>query len=216
MAGMGETEKQKNVEGKMAFLLADVARKLGLAYPTSLHLQEIFHICEQGWNGQGKGSDATESKLSATHTWCNMWHDPLCLTCSSHKTKQVSFPAATEAVPPCLTNDMNWFSGAEETKAVDLEGVYSLLSGMSFPPRWSHPNGRRVVSLLSQKLCGPQVSVILCHTSVDSSTSYSISCYHLRQLLTISYQRWVLNTTGFNTSLKFQYSKLHRLLSTHL
>lgn len=84
MAGMGETEKQRNVEGKMTFLLADVARKLSLAYLVSLHLQEIFHIYKQGWNGQGKGSDATEQK---THIWCNMWHVPLCLTRSSHKRK---------------------------------------------------------------------------------------------------------------------------------
>lgn len=118
--------------------------------------------------------------LQNRNFWLHTWHDPVHLTCSSHKIKEVSLPAGTEAVPPCLKNDMNWFSGVEEAKADDLSGVYSLLPGMSFPSLWSHPDGRRVVSLLSQKLCGPQVSVTLCHTSVDSGTSYSISCYHLR------------------------------------
>lgn len=48
MAGMGKTEKQRNVEGKVGFLLADVPRKIGLAYLVSLHLQKIFQIYEQG------------------------------------------------------------------------------------------------------------------------------------------------------------------------
>lgn len=102
-----------------------------------------------------------------------MWHEPLHLTCSSHKKKEVSLPAGTEAVPLSLTSDINWFSGREEVKAVDFGDIYFLLPGTSFPPPWSHPAGRRVVSLLSQKLCSPEVSVTLCHTSasVDSGTS---------------------------------------------
>lgn len=83
--------------------------------------------------------------LQNRNFWLHTWHDPVHLTCSSHKKKEVSLPAGTEAVPPCLTNDMNWFSGVEEAKADDLSGVYSLLPGMSFPSLWSHPDGRRVV-----------------------------------------------------------------------
>lgn len=48
MAGIGETGKQRNVEGKMGFLLVDAARKLGLAYRVDLHLQKTFHLYEQG------------------------------------------------------------------------------------------------------------------------------------------------------------------------
>lgn len=48
MAGIGETGKQRNVEGKMGFLLVDAARKLGLAYLVDLHLQKTFHLYEQG------------------------------------------------------------------------------------------------------------------------------------------------------------------------
>lgn len=110
----------------------------------------------------------------------NMWHDPVHLTCSSHKKKEVSLPAGTKAVPLHLTNDMNSFSGAEEVEAVDFGGIYFLLPGTSSPPPMPYPDDRRVVSLLSQKLCSPEVSVTLCHTPVDSGTSYSTSCYHLR------------------------------------
>lgn len=48
MAGIGETGKQRNMEGKMGFLLPDVARNLGLAYLVGLHLQKTFHIYKQG------------------------------------------------------------------------------------------------------------------------------------------------------------------------
>lgn len=108
--------------------------KLDLAYPVGLHLQKTFHMYQQGWNGQAKGSDATEQKLSATHTWRNMWHEPLHLTCSSHRKKEVSLPAGTEAVPLSLTSDINWLSGREEVKAVDFGDIYFLLPGTSFPP----------------------------------------------------------------------------------
>lgn len=79
---MGEIGKQRNVEGKVGFLLAEVARKIGLAYLVSLHLQKIFQIYEQGWNGQAKGSDATEQKLLATHM---AWSCPSDLQQSQNK-----------------------------------------------------------------------------------------------------------------------------------
>lgn len=83
-----------------------------------------------------------------------------------YKKKKVSLPAGPEAVSLCLTNDMNWFSGAEEVKAVDFGGVCFLLPGTPFPsPGPTQMAGGSSVS--SHRNCvASQVSATLCHTSV--------------------------------------------------
>lgn len=86
MAGMGQTGKWRNVEGKVGFLLADAASKLVLAYLVGLHLQKTaFCMYKQGWKRQTNGSVTTEQKLLvSSSTWCDVRHDPAHLTCSSH------------------------------------------------------------------------------------------------------------------------------------
>lgn len=70
MAGVGETGKQRNVENGIS--PCRCSKKVRLSLPHRPALQKTCHIYEQGWNGQAKGSDATEQKPSATHTWYGM------------------------------------------------------------------------------------------------------------------------------------------------
>lgn len=171
---------------------------------------------EQGYNREAKGSAATKQKL------LQLWSQDVTrdvtpfiwLRAATRKGFSPSWPRRAGCPSESDKGHQPFVRSRRGERSWFLWCLSFLLPVTLFCSLWSHWDGSRVFPPFTE-MFGP---TCLMGTVPHINTLRQLiqhQRYHLRQLLTICYQPWVLSNTCFK-SLKFQYSKLHRSLFIHL